>query len=173
MFPSLYHHEIFRSYYQWQIFRSYYHAKGQGQRSKVKVTEVMTPFPDHNSSLDSHVVMKWGIKLDVAKERCPFVFEGHPSNFKVTQLKRSLSLTQIGRFRIVTLVRIHQWLWNDAWSLKQHRRGALLFFKVIRQISRSHGTINRRFWPNWAFSDCNFSLTSPMAMKWCTKLEAT
>ena len=37
MFPSSYHHEIFRSYYQWQIY-----AKGQGQRSKVKVTEVTT-----------------------------------------------------------------------------------------------------------------------------------
>ena len=25
--------------------------------------------------------------------------------------------------------------------------------------------------PNWAFPDCNSSLNSPMAMKWCTKLE--
>ena len=51
------------------------YAKGQGQRSKVKVTEVKTP---------------------------------------------------LDRFRSVTPVWIHQW----------HRRGALLFFKVIRQISR-------------------------------------
>ena len=35
------------------------HAKGQGQRSKVKVTEVTTqPFPDCNSSLNSHMMMK-------------------------------------------------------------------------------------------------------------------
>ena len=27
------------------------------------------------------------------------------------------------------------------------------------------------FDPNWAFPDCNSSLTSPMATKWCTKLE--
>ena len=27
------------------------------------------------------------------------------------------------------------------------------------------------FDPNWAFPDCNCSLNSPMAMKWCTKLE--
>ena len=27
------------------------------------------------------------------------------------------------------------------------------------------------FDPNWAFPDCNSSLKSPMAMKWCTKLE--
>ena len=27
------------------------------------------------------------------------------------------------------------------------------------------------FDPNWKFSDCNSSLNSPMAAKWCTKLE--
>ena len=30
---------------------------------------------------------------------------------------------------------------------------------------------NCRFDPNWAFPDCNSSLNSPMATKWCTKLE--
>ena len=25
--------------------------------------------------------------------------------------------------------------------------------------------------PNWAFPDCNLSLTSPMDLKWCTKLD--
>ena len=64
------------------------HAKGQGQRSKVKVTEVMTPF---------------------------------------------------SRFRTVTPVWIHILRWNYAYSLVLLRRGALLFFKVICQISRSHG----------------------------------
>ena len=29
------------------------------------------------------------------------------------------------------------------------------------------------FDPNWAFPDCNFSFTSPAAMTWCIKLEAT
>ena len=29
------------------------------------------------------------------------------------------------------------------------------------------------FDPNWPFLDCNSSLNSPMAMKWCTKLEET
>ena len=40
-------------------------------------------------------------------------------------------LPQFGCFRTVTPVWIHQWLWNNAQSLKLHRRGALLFFKVI------------------------------------------
>ena len=40
-------------------------------------------------------------KLDTAKERCPIVFQGHPSNFKVTRYKTSPILTQIGRFRTI------------------------------------------------------------------------
>ena len=67
------------------------HAKDQGQRSKVKVTEVTT---------------------------------------------------QLNGFRTVTPVLILIWWWNDAYSLMLLRRGALWFFKVIRQISRSHGSKN-------------------------------
>ena len=48
-------------------------------------------------------------------------------------------LSQFERLRNVTPVWIHRWLRNDAQSLKWHRTGALLFFEVIRQISRSHG----------------------------------
>ena len=78
----------------------------------------------------------------------PYCFWRSSVKFQGHTAKKILVLTQIGRFRTVTLVWIHPWLWNDAWSLKQHRRGVLLFFKAIRQISRSHGTINRRFDPN-------------------------
>ena len=46
---------------------------------------------------------------------------------------------QIGRFRTVTPVWIHWWIWNDTQRLMLYRRGALLFFGVIHQISRSHG----------------------------------
>ena len=82
-------------------YQSKVHAKGQGQRSKVKVTEVTTP---------------------------------------------------LNHFRIVTPVWIHIWWWNDACSLMLLRRGALLFFKVIRQISRSHCSKNRPIWPRLAVS---------------------
>ena len=81
--------------------KSKVHAKGQGQRSKVKVTEVTT---------------------------------------------------QLNRFRTVTPVWILIWWWNDAYSLMLLRRGALLFFKVIRQISRSHGSKNRLIWPRLGVS---------------------
>ena len=67
--------------------------------------------------------------------------EGQGSKVKVTEVK-----TQFSRFRTATPVWIHKWRWNEAKTFMWHRRGAILFFKVIRQISRSHWTKNRRFW---------------------------
>ena len=58
-------------------------------------------FPDSNSSLNSPIAMKCCTKLETAKERCPIVFQYHPSNFKVTRDKTSPNLTQIGRFRTI------------------------------------------------------------------------
>ena len=55
-------------------------------------------FLDCNSSLNSPMAMKCCAKLETAKERCPIVFLGHPSNFKVTQDKTSPIFTQIGHF---------------------------------------------------------------------------
>ena len=57
-------------------------------------------FLDSNSSLNS-MVMKCCTKLETAKERCPIVFQSHPSNFMVTRDKTSPLLTQIGRFRTI------------------------------------------------------------------------
>ena len=58
-------------------------------------------FLDCNSSLNSPMAMKCCTKLETAKERCSIVFQGHPSNFKVTRYKTSPILTQIGRFRTI------------------------------------------------------------------------
>ena len=114
MFPSSYHHEIFRSYYPWQKWRPC-------KRSKVKVSEINT---------------------------------------------------QLSRFRTVTPVWIHLWWWNDGQSLNFLRRDALLFFKAkIFRVTWLKKIVD--FDPNWAFPDCNSSLNSLMAKKWCTKLEAT
>ena len=55
-------------------------------------------------------------------------------------VKQLSILTQIGRFRTVTPGRVLWWLWNDAQSLKQQRRGALMFPKVNCRISSSHQT---------------------------------
>ena len=72
------------------------------------------PFPDSNSSLNTPMATKWCTKLEVTLKRCPIVFQGHPSNFKVARLWKASNLTQIGRFRTVTPVWIHQWLRNDS-----------------------------------------------------------
>ena len=58
-------------------------------------------FPDSNSSLNSLMAMKCCTKLETAKERCPIVFQGHPSKFKVTRDKTLPILTQIRRFRTI------------------------------------------------------------------------
>ena len=91
MFQSSYHHEIFRSYYQWQKWcpckKSRSEVKGQGHRGKQMVKfDPDWAFPDCNSSLNSPMATKWWTKLEVGWKRCPIVFQGHPSNFKVTRL---------------------------------------------------------------------------------------
>ena len=79
-------------------------------------------FPDCNSSLNSTMAMKCCTKLETAKKRCPIVFQGHPSNFKVTRDKTSPILTQIGLFGLqvgrsfqipqICLVRLYLGLYN-------------------------------------------------------------
>ena len=73
--------------------------------------------------------------------------KGQGQRSKVTEVT-----TQLNRFQTVTPVWIHIWWWNDAYSLMLLKRGALLFFKVIRQISRSYGSKNRRIWPRLGVS---------------------
>ena len=88
-----------------------------------------TPF-----SLCSHhrIIMKFsGV---ITNDKSDVHAQGQRSKVKVTEVK-----TQLSCFRTVTPVWIHIWWWNDAQSLMLLRSGALLFFKVIRQISRSHG----------------------------------
>ena len=70
----------------------------------------------------------------------PEIFELLPmTDVMSMQRSRSEVMTPLSHFRTVTPVLIHIWRWNDAQNLMLLRRGALLFFKVIRQISRSHG----------------------------------
>ena len=56
------------------------------------------------------MAMKCCTKLETANERCPIVFQSHPSNFKVTRYKTSPILTQIGRFLIIG----QSQLWNPS-----------------------------------------------------------
>ena len=97
------------------------HTKGQGQRSKVKVTKVKTPPNCFRTVTPVWIYIWWwndAQSLMLLMRGAVLFFHGHPSNFKVTRLKKSSILTQIGRFRTVTPDWIHQWLRNDAqtWS---------------------------------------------------------
>ena len=84
----------------YSLSRSY--VKFQGHTAlKIVEFDPNWAFPDSNSSLNSPMAMKCCTKLETAKERCPIVFQGHPSNFKVTRDKTSPILTQIGRFRTI------------------------------------------------------------------------
>ena len=131
---------------------------------RLSVCLSVTPF----SPCSHHrIVMKFSGVIIMVKSDVHAKGQGQRSKVKVTEVNTLLS-----RFRTVTPVWIHIWQWNHAHSWKQRRRGVLLFFKVIRQISRSHGSKNRRIWPRLGFPDCNSSLNSHMAMKSCTQLEA-
>ena len=110
---------------------------------------------------------KWCTKLEVALKRCLIVFQGHPSNFKVTRLKKWSNLTQIGRFRTVTPVWIHWCKWNDTQSLMLYRRDVLLFFGVIHQISRSHGWKINDLNPIWARLLGRSQLSNPSDLPCC------
>ena len=106
---------------------------------RLSVCLSVTPF-----WLCSHhrIIMK--LSEDITKNSGKVHVKGQVqrSNVKVTKVT-----TQLNRLRTVTPVWIHIWWWNDAYSLMMLRRGVLLFFKVIRQISRSHGSKKRRIWP--------------------------
>ena len=45
-------------------------------------------FPGCSSSLNWPMAMKWCTKLEVPYKMCPFLFQGHMSNFMVTQDKK-------------------------------------------------------------------------------------
>ena len=114
-------------------------------------------FPDSNSSLNSPMAMKCCTKLETAKERCPIVFQGHPSNVKVTRYKTSPILTQIGRFRTIGRSQL-----SNPSDLPCSRLSVKFQGHTGQKIAD--------FGLNWAFPDCNLSLNITMALKWYTKL---
>ena len=94
-----------------------------------------------------HIIMKFSGVVTNDKSDVHAKGQGQRSKVKVTEVN-----SQLSRFRTVTPVWIQISWWNDAQSLMLLRRGALFFFKVIRQISRSHSSKNRRIWPRLGVS---------------------
>ena len=135
------------------------YVKFQGHRAlKIVEFDPDWAFPDCNSRLNSPMAMKCCTKLETAKERCPIVFQGHPSNFKVTRDKTSPILTQIGCFRTVGRSQL-----SNPSDLPCSRSNVKFQGHTALKIVK--------FYRNWAFLDSNSSLNSLMVMKCCTKLE--
>ena len=88
----------------------------------LPVRPSVTPF---SLSSHHHIIMKFSSVI--MNDKSDVHTKGQRSDDKVTEVK-----TQLSCFRIVTPVWIYIWWWNDAQSLMLHRRGSLLFFKVIR-----------------------------------------
>ena len=111
---------------------------------RPSVCPSVTPFSpcSHN-----RIIMKFSGVITMVKSDVHAKGHGQRSKVKVTEVN-----TQLSSFRTLTPVWIYIWQLNHAHSWKQHRRGAILFFKVIRQISRSHGSKNRRIWPRLGVS---------------------
>ena len=111
---------------------------------RLSVCPSVTPF----SPCSLHcIIMKFSGVITNDKSDVHARGQGQGSKVKFTEVN-----TQLNRFRTVTPVWIHIWWWNDAYSLMMLTRGALLFFKVICQISRSHGSKKRRIWPRLGVS---------------------
>ena len=64
-------------------------VKFQGHTAeKIVNFDLNWAFPDCHSRLNSLMATKWCTKLEVTLKRCPIVFQGHLSNFKVTQAEK-------------------------------------------------------------------------------------
>ena len=159
--------------------RSDVHATDQVHRSKIKITVVKRILPRSGrfwtiTSVWMHIwlrndaqSLKWTRRsvllffkvIHQIKSlhgptilRRPIIFSGHPSRLHgPTNQLISPKLNGWGSLN-------SQWLRNDAQSLKWHRRGALLFFEVIHQISRSHGPKSNDLASIWGFPDNNSNL---------------
>ena len=158
MFPSWYHHEIFRSDYQWQKWCL---CKVQGQRSKVKVTEVKTQVSRFGTITPVWFHIWW---WNDVKERCPIDFQGHLSNFKVTRLKNRRFRPKLGVAGLYLNFEFkdgYEVMHKDWSSIEEVPSRLSVKFQGNRASKISILT------QNWDFLDCNSSSNSQMAMKWC------
>ena len=153
---SLLRSQIYHGYEELSTDTNYPIWRRQKRRSKYAVQLAswqlrsnspkmsVTPF----SPCSHHrIIMKFSGVITMVKSDVHAKGQGQRSKVKVTEVN-----TQLSHFRTLTPVWIHIWQWNHAHSWKQHRRGALLFFKVIRRISRSHGSKNCPIWPRLGVS---------------------
>ena len=122
-------------------------VKGHADR-KVDDLVPTLAFPRDNANLatkshtHTHLLGAW--------KRYPKIFPSHPTNFKVTRFEKSMICHRFERVRAMTRIWMRGWLWNDTHCFQEHGWYSALFFKVIRQISKSHGPKIDDLGPIWA-----------------------
>ena len=95
-------------------------VRGQTSRSQKskQILPQLVRFRAVTPNLNWLMATKWcTIKLEVVQKRCPAVFQGPLSNFKVTHDKKLPNFTRIEHYQAVIRVWIHWWLWNNGQSL--------------------------------------------------------
>ena len=134
-------HRAWRSIVEVPYCFSRSYVKFQGHTAlKIVEFDPNWVFPDCNSGLNSPMAMKYCTKLETAKERCPFVFQGQLSNFKVTRYKTSPILTQIERF----------WTIGQSQLSNPSDLPCLHFEQIsLKCFSRSHLTNSHRWIIQW------------------------
>ena len=110
--PSAYHHEIMKFSGVITNERSDVHAKGQSQRAKVKVTEVKIQLSRFRAVTPVWIDIWWWNDAQslVLLRRGALFFCKIIRQISRYRTKKPSILTQIGCFRTVTPVWIHQWL---------------------------------------------------------------
>ena len=95
-------------------------------------------------------------------EEVLYYFSRSYDTCKVIRLEKSSIFTQIGRFQTVTQAWIYRWLRNDAWSSMVE---VTYCFSRLYVKFQGHTALKIvEFDPNWAFPDCNSSLTDGYEM---------
>ena len=74
-------------------------------------------FLECNCSLISLMAMKWHTKLEIVEKRCPIVFQGHPSNCKVTWDKNQWFLLELSISKLLLQLEFTDGFWNVPQSL--------------------------------------------------------
>ena len=155
------------------IDRSDVNAKGQGQRVKVKVTDVMAPLSRFRTVTPVWIHIRWWNDAQslMLLRRCALLFfKVIPQFFQVTRKKNRRFWPKLGvsglelQFEFTNDYEMMHKAWSSIWEFPIDFQGHPSNFKVtlVKKIAD--------FDPNWAFRDCNSSLNSSMALKWCTEL---
>ena len=130
------------------------HAKGQGQKSKVMVTEVRP----HIAVSDSWLIFEFTYDDEIMRNAsCCLVTRLKLIDFDTNLVfpDYNSSLNSPMAMKLCTKLEVAQ------------KRCPIIFQK---SSGKFQGTKNCRFYPNWAFPDCKSSLISRVAVGWCTKL---